>query len=191
MAPCSITAARGLACKDTVGGVKTIYLSTFDPTFYAGLTFATGVWTSTVPIFNAIVRYDVRPNSSGLVTDVTNDVAGSAAYAAKLSVVLHKLTQTDNEQLQSIIQSRFFCWVQDANDIVWSLGLKNGCVVNAATMSVGTARADLNGYTLEIEATEATFPHEVIPSTGTDALKYPFDEIGGTVDGIPDIVNPS
>ncbi len=191
MPPCAITAARGLACKDSIGGVKSIYLSTFDPTIYAGLTFATGVWTETTKTFNAIVRYDVRPNSSGLITEVTNDVAGSAAYNAKLSVVLHKLTQTDNEQLQSVIQARFFCWVMDANDVVWSLGLKNGCTVSAATMSVGTARADLSGYTLEIEAGEATFPHEVDPSTDAASAKYPFDGIGGTADAIPDITNPS
>ena len=188
MAPCSLTAARGLVCKDTVGGVKTIYFADFDPTTYAGLTFATGVWTETTKDFS-IFRYDVRPNSSGLVTDVTNDVAGSAAYAAKLSVVLHKLTQTDNEELQKLIQTRVFCWVQDANDIVWSMGLKNGCVVNAATMSVGTARADLSGYTLEIEATEATFPHEVVPSDASDALIYPFDAVAGT--GTIGVTNPS
>tara|TARA_R110001599_G_scaffold281130_1_gene482816 strand:- start:276 stop:518 length:243 start_codon:yes stop_codon:yes gene_type:complete len=79
----------------------------------------------------------------------------------------------------------------DANDVVWSLGLKNGCTVSAATMSVGTARADLSGYTLEIEAGEATFPHEVDPSTDAASAKYPFDGIGGTADAIPDITNPS
>ena len=187
--PCAISAARGLACKDSIGGVKAIYLCTFDPTAYAQLTFASGVWTETSANFDPIVRYDVRPNSSGLITEVTNDVAGSAAYTAKLSVVLHKLTQTDNEQLQSVIQARFFCWVMDANDVVWSLGLKNGCTVSAATMSVGTARADLSGYTLEIEAGEATFPHEVVSSTdGTDA-KYPFDAVAGT--GTISVTNPS
>ena len=186
---CLIENARGLSCKDTVGGVKTIYFADFDPTTYAQLTFASGVWTATTAAFT-MVRYDVRPNSSGLITEVTNDVAGSAAYAAKLSVVLHKLTQTDNDELQKIIQTRFFCFVQDANDIVWSLGLKNGCTVSAASMSVGTARADLNGYTMEIEATESTFPHEVIPSAdGADAA-YPFDAVTGT--GTPiTVTNPS
>lgn len=186
---CSLTSARGLACKDKVGGVKAIYLADYNPLAYAAMTFTSGTWTAYGAVNYTIYRYDVRPSTSGLVCDVTNEAAGSAAYASKATVTLHKATQTDNNELQKLIQGRVFCWVLDANDQLWMLGAVNGCVVNTAQMSIGTARTDLHGYTLEIEAMEAAFPIAVTPSTDPADVDWPFDGLTGT--GTITVTNPA
>jgi len=186
---CNLTSARGLACKDTVGGVKAVYFADFDPTQYAAMAFTSGEWTGYGAENLTLYRYDTRPNASGLVVDVANDVAGSAAYTATLSLVLHKATQTDNSELERLIQTRVFAWVLDANDVVWSLGLVNGCVVNTAQMSVGTARADLHGYTLEVQSMESVFPPKVVDSADAADAAWPFDALTGT--GTFTVTNPS
>lgn len=185
---CNLTSARGLSCKDTVGGVKAIYFADFDPLLYGNLTFTSGELATTASSWTAY-RYDVRPNSSGLAVEVSNEVAGSASYKATLEVVLHTPTQADSDELQKLIQGRTIAWVWDANENLWSLGLKNGCVVEAGTMSIGTARTDLHGYTLTITAEEAEFPIRVVDSADASAADYPFDGVAGT--GTITVTNPS
>lgn len=185
---CTLTSARGLACKDSVGGVKAIYLSDFDPTFFAGMTIAAGELTG-IDDAQTVFRYDVRPNSSGMTVEVSNEVAGSANYKATLEVVLHKLTSADSVELQKVIQTRTFVYVMDANDKVYCMGLANGCVVEASTMSIGTARTDLSGYTLTITAEESVFPQQVIASADSSEADYPFDAVTGTASFT--VTNPS
>ena len=175
---CNLTSARGLSCKDTVGGVKAIYLANFDPTFSPAFTYASGVLDG---VDNAIsvYRYDVRPQTASLITTVASDAAGSAAYTTALEVTLHTLSQPDHEELQKVIQTRFFCFALDANDVVYCLGLVNGCVVTGGTMSIGAARTDLHGYTLTIESAEGVFPPQGAPSADTSSANWPFDGIDG------------
>lgn len=186
---CNLTSARGLSCKDTVGGIKAIYLADFDPTFSASFTYASGELDGTDNAITAF-RYDVRPNTSGLETTISSEAAGSAAYTSALSVTLHGLTQADSEELQKVVATRFFCWVLDANDVVWSLGLVNGAYVTGGTFVTGTARTDLRGYTLTIEAAEAVFPPKVTDSADGSAANYPFDAVDGGTASFT-VTNPS
>ena len=185
---CSITAARGLACKDTAGGVKAVYLADFDPALYDGLTIASNVITGTTADLD-LFRYDVRPSSTGANTEIANEVAGSAAYTSTISLVLHGLSATDNANVEKLVAGRFFCFVLDSNDKVWGLGLRNGCETRSGSMSIGTARSDLYGYTLNIESVEAFLPMAVTPSTDSADALWPFDAVTGT--GTITVTNPA
>lgn len=186
--PCAITAARGLTCKDVAGGVKAVYLANFDPAFYDGLTFTAGVATATTANL-ALFRYDVRPSTTGANTEISNEAAGSAAYTSTLSVVLHGLSAADNTLVETIVAGRFFAFVLDSNDRVWGLGLRNGCTADAGTMSIGTARTDLYGYTLNIVATESFLPVSIAASVSSAAADWPFDGLAGT--GTVTVTNPA
>ena len=175
---CNLSSARGLSCKDTVGGIKAIYLADFDPTYSAGFVYASGELDGTNNAITAY-RYDVRPQTAGLTTTVSSEAAGSAAYTSALEVSLHGLTQADSDELQKVIATRFSCFVLDANDVLWSLGLVNGCTVTGGTFVTGTARTDMRGYTLTIEAAEAVFPPKVVDSADDTAANYPFDAVDG------------
>ena len=185
---CSITAARGLTCKDTAGGVKAVYLANFNPAFYDGLTFALGVATGTTANLG-VYRYDVRPSTTGANTEISNEAAGSAAYTSTLSVVLHGLSAADNILVETIVAGRFFAFVLDSNDKVWGLGLRNGCTATGGTMSIGTARTDLYGYTLNIVSEESFLPVAFAPSTDPADALWPFDAITGT--GTITVTNPA
>ena len=187
---CNLTAAIGLNCKDTVGGIKAIYFSDFQVAGYGGMTFAAGVLTGIDPA-QTVYRYDVQPNTASLTTTVTNEPAGSASYASALEITLNILKQTTSEELQLLIQTRVFAYILDANDNVYCIGLQNGCTVTAGTFVTGAARADMQGYTLTVTAGEAEYPPTISASTDASAANWPFDAVdAGVTDGFT-VVNPS
>ncbi len=173
---CTLTTGRDLACNDAVGGIKAIYLANYIENLHANATFASGVYDGT-DLAVEVFRYEVRPTTASFTTTITNAPTGSAAYDTNVEVTLHKLGQASSEELQNVIQSRFHCFVLDANDKVYWVGAINGCTATAGTAVSGVARADLNGYTLTITAGESAFPIEAAPSADPDNAAWPFDGI--------------
>lgn len=179
---CSVTAARGLNCRDQVGGIKAIYLQDFDPAFYDGLTITASTNTVTaISAAQSVYRYDVRPQTSSFTVTMNAADAGSAAYDIAVEVTLHSMTTEDNAELANVVGSLMTVYVLDANDNLWALGPQNGVQVTAGTATTGTARADLNGYTLTISGSEATLPLLITPSADAGAANWPFDSITTTV----------
>ena len=183
---CNLTAAIGLNCKDTVGGIKAIYFSDFQVEGYSLMTFVSGVLDG-VGVDQTAYRYDVQPNTASLVTTVTNEPGGSASYDTALEVTLNILKQTTSDELQKLIQTRTFCYVLDANDDVYCLGLQNGCTVTGGTFVTGQARADLSGYTLTVTCGESTYPPTITPSVSAVAAEWPFDAVDA---GTPTKITP-
>lgn len=187
--PCTITSARGLNCRDQVGGIKAIYLSTFTPTFFDGLTITSNTNTFTaIGEAVSVYRYDVRPQTSSFTVTINAAEAGSAAYDIAAEVTLHSMTSADNYELEQVIGSVMTVYILDANDNVWCLGAKNGVQITAGTASSGTARADLNGYTLTISGSEANLPLLAAAPADASAANWPFDSFTGTV---YTVTNPS
>lgn len=179
---CNVTAARGLNCRDQVGGIKAIYLSQFDPAFYDGLTITADTNTFTaISAAQTVYRYDVRPQTSSFTVSINAADAGSAAYDIACEVTLHSMTSADNAELANVIGSLMIVYVLDANDNVWALGVQNGVQVTAGSASTGTARADLNGYLLTISGSESSLPLLVAAPADATAANWPFDSITTTV----------
>mgnify|MGYP003634314908 FL=1 len=185
---CNLTAAIGLNCKDTVGGIKAIYFSDFQVAGYGGMTFVAGALDG-IGTAQTVYRYDVQPNTASLTTTVTNEPAGSASYDSALEVTLNILKQTTSDELQLLIQTRVFAYILDANDNVYCIGLQNGCTVTAGTFVTGQARADMQGYTLTVTAGENTYPPTITASTDSASAIWPFDAVDG---GVPfTVTNPA
>jgi hypothetical protein len=177
---CNLTAAIGLNCKDTVGGIKAIYFSDFQVAGYGGMTFVAGALDG-IAVTQECFRYDVQPNTASLTTTVTNEPAGSASYDSALEITLNILKQTTSEELQLLIQTRVFAYILDANDNVYCIGLQNGCTVTAGTFVTGAARADMQGYTLTVTAGESEYPPTITASTDSAAANWPFDAVDAGV----------
>jgi len=175
---CNLTAAIGLNCKDTVGGIKAIYFSDFQVAGYGGMTFASGVLDG-IGTAQTVFRYDVQPNTASLTTTITNEPAGSASYDSALEITLNILKQSTSDELQLLIQTRVFAYILDANDNVYCIGLQNGCTVTGGTFVTGQARADMQGYTLTVTAGENTYPPTITASIDSAAANWPFDQVDG------------
>ncbi len=184
---CNITAARGIDCRDAIGGLKAIYFcssycsdilkeATVTGNSYTITTAGFANWDivdTTVTVF----KYNLVSDLSNFTTAIEADKAtGSVMYNQSLNVVLHKVVAADLFQLGLIAKNRAQIFVQDSNDNVFLMGITDGCYLTGGdTIATGTNRSDMSGLTLNFTAKEQD-PLYILPaSAGVATAKYPFD----------------
>tara|TARA_Y100001937_G_scaffold55359_1_gene76282 strand:+ start:252 stop:845 length:594 start_codon:yes stop_codon:yes gene_type:complete len=181
---CNITRGRLIDCKDSIGGLKAIYIAksysnnvsavaTINATEMTTAGFAT--WSccgGTVEVF----KYDLVQNLSSLTVTINSDNAnGTTFFTQALSVTLQKIDHDMTNELRLMAYSRSQIFVQDANDNVYLLGIDGGCYITGGTVVTGTAKGDMNGYTIEWGAEEKNALIQLPASAGAATAKYPFD----------------
>ena len=182
---CDITMARGIDCKDTIGGLKAIFicqayssniLSCATITDTEMTTAGFNAWDYDAGIDVDVFRYNLIPNLSSMTVNINSDNAnGTAFFEQTLSVTLQKIDHDMTNQLRLLAYSRAQIFVQDMNDNVFLLGIERGCHVTGGTIITGTAMGDLNGYTIEWAAQETNALIQLPASDGPGTLRYPFD----------------
>ena len=191
---CSITAARGIDCRDAIGGLKAIYFcsdycsdilaeATVSGTSYTITDAGFADWDivdTTVTVF----KYDLVTDLSTFKSAVEADKAtGSVMWNQTLDVVLQKVVAADLFQLGLISKNRAQIFVQDSNDNVYLMGITDGCYLTGGdSIATGTNRSDMNGLTLSFTAKEQA-PLYILPaSAGPATAKYPFDGLADEAD---------
>ena len=191
---CNITAARGIDCRDAIGGLKAIYFcsdycsdilaeATVSGTSYTITDAGFADWdiaSGTVTVF----KYDLVTDLSTFKSAVEADKAtGSVMWNQTLDVVLQKVVAADLFQLGLISKNRAQIFVQDSNDNVYLMGITDGCYLTGGdSIATGTNRSDMNGLTLSFTAKEQA-PLYIIPaSAGPATAKYPFDGLADEAD---------
>ena len=182
---CDITRGRLIDCKDSIGGLKAIYIAksysnnvsaaaTINTTEMTTAGFAT--WSAQSGGKTIVFKYDLVQNLSSLTVNINSDNAnGTTFFEQTLSVVLQKIDHDMTNELRLMAYSRSQIFVQDANDNVFLLGIDGGCYVTGGTVITGTAKGDLNGYTIEWGAEERNALIQLPASAGAATAKYPFD----------------
>ena len=191
---CNITAARGIDCRDAIGGLKAIYFcSSYCSDILAEATVGTTDYTITDAGFAdwdiasgtvTVFKYDLVTDLSTFKSAVEADKAtGSVMWNQTLDVVLQKVVAADLFQLGLISKNRAQIFVQDSNDNVYLMGITDGCYLTGGdSIATGTNRSDMNGLTLSFTAKEQA-PLYIIPaSAGVATAKYPFDGLADEAD---------
>jgi hypothetical protein len=185
---CNITAARGIDCRDAIGGLKAIYFcSSYCSDILAEATVTADSYTITDAGFADwdiadtsvvdVFKYDLVTDLSSFKSGVEADKAtGSVMWNQTLDVVLQKVVAADLYQLGLISKNRAQIFVQDSNDNVYLMGITDGCYLTGGdSIATGAGRSDMNGLTLSFTAKEQA-PLYIIPaSAGVGTAKYPFD----------------
>ena len=181
---CNITRGRLIDCKDSIGGLKAIYIAKsysnnisavadINTTEMTTAGFAT--WSccgGTVEVF----KYDLVPNLSSMTVNIQSDNAnGTTFFNQTLSVTLQKIDHDMTNELRLMAYSRSQIFVQDENDNVFLLGIDGGCHVTGGTVVTGAAKGDLTGYTIEWAAEEKNALIQLPASAGAATAKFPFD----------------
>tara|TARA_R100000458_G_C8165879_1_gene168194 strand:- start:62 stop:655 length:594 start_codon:yes stop_codon:yes gene_type:complete len=181
---CNITRGRLIDCKDSIGGLKAIYIAksysnnisavaTINTTEMTTAGFAT--WSccgGTVEVF----KYDLVQNLSSMTVNINSDNAnGTTFFEQTLSVTLQKIDHDMTNELRLMAYSRSQIFVQDSMDNVFLLGIDGGCYVTGGTVVTGTAKGDMNGYTIEWGAQENNALIQLPASAGAATAKFPFD----------------
>ena len=184
---CDITRGRLIDCKDSIGGLKAIYIcktynnniekvATIANTEMTTAGFAT--WSGQSGSATTVFKYDLVPNLSSMTVTVNSDNAnGTTFFSQALSITLQKIDHDMTNELRLMAYSRAQIFVQDSNDNVFLLGIVNGCHVSGGTVITGAAKGDLTGYTIEWTAEEDNAVIQIKKGTDKPDAKYPFDEL--------------
>ena len=188
---CNITRGRLIDCKDSIGGLKAIYIAkSYSNNVAATATINTTEMTTagfanwsccggTVEVF----KYDLVQNLSSLTVNINSDNAnGTTFFEQTLSVTLQKIDHDMTNELRLMGYSRSQIFVQDENDNVFLLGIDGVCHVSGGTVITGTAKGDLTGYTIEWSAEERNAVIQLPDSAGPATDKYPFDGLSDESD---------
>ena len=184
---CNITAARGIDCRDAIGGLKAIYFcSSYCSDILAEATVTDLSYTITTAGFAnwdivdttvTVFKYDLVTDLSTFKSAVEADKAtGSVMWNQTLDVVLQKVVAADLYQLGLISKNRAQIFVQDSNDNVYLMGITDGCYLTGGdSIATGTNRSDMNGLTLSFTAKEQAPLYILAPSVSASDAKFPFD----------------
>lgn len=159
--PCALTQGYTLDCKDSLGGIKAVWM--IESGNVTAVTEASGIVSAITKSAGKVFRkYEMVKATGSLTETITASVEnGTVFYAQELSIVLNKLQANTRNEILLLAQNTLMVVVQDANDKYWLLGRTQGCDVTGGTAATGTAQGDRNGYTLTITGAEKQLAPEV------------------------------
>jgi hypothetical protein len=145
---CSLTTSISLACKDSIGGIKKIYVTELENK--NTLSSTTGnVTTFTLSTGKQFWTYDFTKETGEFTEKInTSDENGSLFYEGELKIRLNKRDVTKRNELHLLAQNRLMIIVLDRNGVYWLLGQNNGCDFMPSQSMTGKAMGDFNGYEL-------------------------------------------
>lgn len=151
---CALTQNYTLDCKDSIGGIKTLWFAAVEDI---------ASWTGSAGTYSAVTmdsgkyfwKYDLVKESSNFAEAVNTNVQnGTVFYAQTLEIILNKLQVNTRNEILLLAKNRLVAIVVDNNDEAWILGKDNGLDITGGGSATGTAFGDRNGYTLTFTGNE-------------------------------------
>lgn len=152
---CDISAGRTLPCKDSVGGLKSVYFINYDSAVSISVEADDTVnsatsWAATADVY----EYELKGNSSLTQNIQSSRENGTTAFEQVLELTLPKLSAADNQAIKLLAFGRPRIVVEDYNGNLFLVGREHGADVTGGTIVTGAAMGDLSGYTLTFTAME-------------------------------------
>lgn len=158
---CNLTTGRELPCKDSVGGIKAVYLADYGT--LGTLTVTSGEVTA-ISGTPSLFQFDVKGNSSLDQAITSSRENGTTYYEQTLNLTLTKLDVATQQEIILMAKARPHIFVEDYNGNYFLVGAVHGADVSGGTIVTGAAMGDLSGFTLVFSAQE-TLPAYFVTST--------------------------
>ena len=156
----SLTLGRLEPNKDSVGGLRAIYIFGFSAGLYSGATLSASDEVTAFGSAQALLKYELKGANSIDETNPNSREQGTSFFETAGTVVLKKQSLASRKELQLLTYERVHIISEDYNGNYRLHGFQNGCEVQVDTSS-GAAMGDLSGYTLTITAQEQLSAHFV------------------------------
>lgn len=167
--PCALTAGYATNCKDTIGGIVRVWLSSFGT--LSGITLDSDDQITDASGTATFFQYDLKNSGNTLTTTVTTSRdTGTTFFSSVLSLVLPKLTKELSKELKLISYGRPYIIVETRAGDFLLLGKDHGCELTSATISSGGNFSDLSGYNLEFTSEEALQPLYISGATSSNPV---------------------
>lgn len=176
---CTLTlSGRELPCRDSVGGIRNVWILTnynavADGQFVEGMYGAVTAGKINTATAASIYKDYVSPKNTSTLTQTINGSIenGNVFYQQVLSLVISKPVAADIIELRNLAKGRLSVIVEDNNGNKFVMGHTQGVELSGGTLATGTAKGDLNGFTLEFTA-EESIPAPFV-GTGTNMTFTP------------------
>lgn len=157
---CILSSGIALGCKDSLGGIKEVYISSFS----SATTYSYDADDIIDGITNGgnFFTFEQR-NEQGEFTQTGNHSVenGSNFWSQMVNLVFTKNDADNRNVLKVLAQSTLSIIVKDQNDVYWLVGESNGADLVASTVGAGKSYGDLNGSTVSFEAKESAPARQV------------------------------
>lgn len=157
---CVLSSGFLLDCNEGVGGVKEIFIASWNY-FAAGVTQdGDGIITAfTVASPVTVFRYQPNRNTGAVtITPTASLENGTLYFVQAVELTLGKLDNDKRKELENLSKAKVAVFVRLYDDQIMMVGTTDGCFLTAGTYQSGKAKGDLNGYTLTLTAEEPTQP---------------------------------
>jgi hypothetical protein len=158
---CALTTGFNLDCRDSNGGINTVYLATFSDAdqFTEASAVITAVTLSPTRIF---YQYEVRRYTSQATETITGSQENGTIFFDQLvEINLDKMETAKRTEILLLAQNYLYVIVKDNNGKNWWYGKTRGLMLNAGSGATGTAPGDRNGYNLQFGGQEPALAQEV------------------------------
>lgn len=168
--PCALTTGFTLDCKDAIGGVRSVRLTTLAEYEALAAVVANGKVTSWGSASTVFFKYDQLKETSSM-TETINASAqnGTVYYTPEVTIVMSKLESDRRNEIKLLAQNRLVAIVEtnDETPRFFVVGVTTGLEVSAGTSATGTAYADLQGYNITLSGMEAAPMLQLDPADAT------------------------
>jgi len=187
---CDITAGRIEQCKDSVSGLKAMYLINYEdlnsdsPTY---VTYGTGdnvdEITDWIPVDDTtqltMYKFELKSTANSFTTAINSSRDnGTTFFEQTLVAALKRQDVVTHKNVKLLAYGRPRIIVRTMTDQFFLMGLDQGADVSAGEISSGAALGDFNGYSLTFTAQEE-LPANFLLATSEADLKTLFANTAG------------
>lgn len=158
---CALTSGYSLDCRDSAGGVKSVYFIEIDNV--SGVTSASGSISAIAKANNKrFWKYNLQRATAEATEDYQDSAEnGTTFHKQTLSIVLNKMQAATRNEIILLAANRLLAVIEDRNGKYWLYGRENGLQRAGGKAGTGKAMGDRNGYELTFEGEEVAPALEV------------------------------
>jgi len=159
--PCALTTGFLLDCRDSIGGIKAIWV--IETANVSGVTSSAGVITAISKANNArFWKYLLTRGVGEAMEEIqANEENGTLFWNQTVTIAINKLQAATRNEIILLAQNYLSIVVQDRNDKYWYYGKDTGLILLTGKAGTGKAQADRNGYELSFTGGEEDLALEV------------------------------
>lgn len=160
---CALTSGYTIGCRDSAGGIKSVYLIEFDNV--SGITESAGT-ASAIAKANGgrFYKYELYRGTGEWMEEFQDSLENGTTFQKQtLTFPLNGMSAANSVQIKLLAQNRLMAVVetQEPTPKYWLLGQTNGLMREGGKGGSGKAFADRNGYELTFTSEQAAMALEV------------------------------
>lgn len=158
---CSLTQGYSLDCRDSAGGVKSVYFIAFENV--TGVTSSNGTVSAIAKANGArFWKYNLTRATASAVEEFNDSIENGTIFNKQtLTIILNKMQASTRNEIALLAQNRLVTVIEDRNSKYWLYGKENGLMREGGSSGTGTAMGDRNGYELIFTGEERDMALEV------------------------------